>query len=95
MSAHTKGPWRVDAHRLTISAADGNIGLLNLARPDEVSSANAAFIVRACNSHDALVSALKACVSELPDRCEHEREMARAAIAKAEGTLPTDLKVRA
>lgn len=32
-----------------------------------------------------LVDALKAAVSELPDRCEHEREMAAYAIAKTEG----------
>lgn len=33
---------------------------------------------------DALVAALKAAVSQLPDRCEHEREMARIAIEKAD-----------
>jgi hypothetical protein len=42
-------------------------------------------ICRQANAIGNLIDALKAAVSQLPDRCEHEREMARFAIDKAEG----------
>ena len=60
--------------------------------PDGV-KANAAFIVRACNSHDELVAALE---SMMPERIGYDQSMsidmylnavdkARAALAKAKG----------
>jgi hypothetical protein len=56
---HTPLPWRVDIHTLTISAADGNVGLLNLARKEDESRANAVLIVDRVNSFDALTEANK------------------------------------
>lgn len=62
--------------------------------PKETAEANAAFIVRACNSHAELLEALEmlAYYSDLPDDTELVGEMravyleqARAAIAKAKG----------
>lgn len=38
---------------------------------------------------EELVKALRAAVAQLPDRCEHEREMARIAIAEVED-FPAD-----
>ena len=54
---HTPGPWFADG--ITIESNSGNIGLMNLARPENESKANAAFIVKACNMHEELVEACK------------------------------------
>jgi hypothetical protein len=56
---HTKGPWSVHSNGLCIEAPSGNIGLMNLARKDEISKANAAYIVLAVNAHERLVEALR------------------------------------
>lgn len=59
---HTPTPWMADGPMVSkagtlICVADCE----DLAKdmPDEEAEANAAFIVRACNSHDALISVLK------------------------------------
>ena len=54
---HTPTPWFADG--IIIESKSGNIGLMNLARPEDESKANAAFIVKACNMHKELVEALK------------------------------------
>jgi hypothetical protein len=66
---HTPLPWHADGR--CIQAQDGNIGLLNLARDDRTSEANAAFIVRAVNSHQALVDALEEATEALRRAVQH------------------------
>jgi hypothetical protein len=62
--------------------ADSKDGFLaDLCRGDGDRAAHARMMAAAPD----LLDALKAAVSQLPDRCEHEREMAAYAIAKAEG----------
>ena len=57
----------------------------------EESNANAAFIARACNSHDALISALQGVVDNLsqnktfPADVENAKRLAVNALAKAKG----------
>ena len=67
----TPGPWKVryekSRDRFVLSGTHDNIGDFGCFKGYEVDgvtgegedAANAAFIVRACNSHDALVAALK------------------------------------
>jgi hypothetical protein len=88
---HTKLPWYVHRRNpLVLQASDGNIALMNLARPSEESEANAAFIARACNSHKELLEALKELRrdwlqhSYSGDGCELGRKVL-AAIHKATG----------
>jgi hypothetical protein len=65
--------------------ADTEGGLISLAE----SNANAAFIVRACNSHAALVSLLEELSAE-DSQCRKDwlalKKQARAALALAKGT---------
>lgn len=95
---HTEGPWGVvddydileiscDPEKspygiVTVAVLTGYVHLPVTDCPEVV--ANARLIAAAPD----LLDALKAAMSELPDRCEHEREMARAAIAKAKGETP-------
>lgn len=65
MSKHTPTPWAVDY--LCIRAADGNIGLMNLARDTDVSVANAAHIVHCVNTHDEMLGALQVAELALSD----------------------------
>lgn len=98
MSGHTPGPWivnpfcaQVDSHAVD---EDGDpIPVCQLLWPTDLRSeaetmANAAFIVRACNSHYELLEALEAMVSEYVAG-DHIKNLAavaaRAAIAKAKG----------
>ena len=103
MSGHTPGPWSIfdqhDATRINIRGpneefvADCADGFYSDETDDWVmadeSLPNAAFIVRACNNHDALLEALKQAVEW--DGCDSEGvdavwlEQARAAIAAATG----------
>jgi hypothetical protein len=56
-SEATPRPWRVlNTNGLVIESGDGNIGLMNLARPSAESEANAALIVECVNSHSALLA---------------------------------------
>ena len=79
-SSHTPTPWRRE--RLTdhegagfklVSSKNGRqcvaAVLLDDAGASEV-EANDAFIVRACNSHDALVASLRAAVAQHQIRCD-------------------------
>ena len=95
---HTLVPWMLsDSHGLCVVSEKGVVADLEKSRTSaessEESRANAEFIVRACNSHDALLAACKA----LMTRFEHTGEawmddpamvQARAVIAKAEGADP-------
>lgn len=94
-SKHTKLPWHVH-HRnpLVLQAADGNIALMNLARPSEESEANAAFIVTACNSHAELVEALeeatwlmREALARTPKDDLTQRELLTDAIQQSDTTL--------
>jgi len=90
---HTPTPWRLDKQNPSLLRdAKG----LYVAKISEELPADAAFIVRAVNAHEALLKALKACVASLQRDTEdfgHEvahinyaiRD-AEQAIARAEGT---------
>jgi hypothetical protein len=93
---HTPLPWhfqdeyiRADSENMDDS---GNIVADVYVKPssthDDIMQANAAFIVRACNSHYEMLAALKGMLS-IADRytgvCLKEIDNARAAIAKAKG----------
>ncbi len=108
---HTPGPWRVERSPLPslpshvgISGGDhiwlaAVVARLNGQKYPE-GEANAAFIVRACNNHEALVAALRSCSEALDEAkrfadskgslelaafCASEAEQARAALAAAKG----------
>lgn len=68
MRAHTPLPWSLDVGHLCIRAADGNVGLMNLARSQDESMANAALIVAAVNSRADLISVLHEVEAYLEDR---------------------------
>jgi len=58
-SERTPGPWHVGPYyKSDIESAQGRIAECGIARGPRA-DIDAAFIVRACNSHDALLSALK------------------------------------
>jgi len=102
MATHTPTPWHFNAKRFTICSIEcGNekpVAVLqtvnNAVARNETLSANAAFIVRACNSHAALVEALSAMycagfwtADELPNLPDHQRKAitaARAALTAAQ-----------
>lgn len=94
-AAHTPGPWTVreqgDANSYALLTANGH-WLISFLQNGELMTAtqraNAEFIVRACNAHDELLSALQemlATVAGQYDSARHCRavDAARAAIAKA------------
>lgn len=105
---HTPTPWykvQEFANRWAIEYRKDGFVPLSLAKititccevsggKDEENSANAAFIVRACNSHDDLVAALEKCVEALKDASfkvtgdicpmfDEPRKDAEAVLAKA------------
>ncbi len=103
---HTALPWLLMPDGLTISGndpegaryqeiakmRDGNSVHPHLAVTTEEQQANAAFIVRACNSHEELVGALEMCIEYFEGVTEREVEpsseaylKARSALAKARG----------
>ena len=83
------GSWEIldgDNSDNTIAMTSYRLGTTD----EEKQKANAEFIVRACNSHDELVKALKEIASYSPHCCEdcpcdYLRQVAEEAIAKAEG----------
>jgi hypothetical protein len=99
ITGHTPGPWSIGKRRWITS------GDLDIARIHSVSKigeaeavANAEFIIRACNSHDALLEALEATAEYIRDdgRLDNIHEVfssedlallitAEEAIAKAKG----------
>ena len=92
---HTKSPWKADDEIVDIGfddeSANDESHICVCYGPDAMD--NAAFIVRACNSHDELVAALEALAGRFrevaPDDTgldPHDKELleiAEAAIAKA------------
>ena len=97
---HTPTPWIAEGYAggpYEIWPAPGNARLTRIARTQDVTpedQANAAFIVRACNSHDALLAALEHCAQKLEDEdirngladmTSAELEEAHDTIAKAKG----------
>ncbi len=103
---HTPTPWHVDNTGVVVGsrAPNGSTDLIadlhTSAMPSEA-RANAAFIVKACNNHQALVEALRRCREGLVCRviprlpiascecwaCETERQIKAALAAATEGTL--------
>lgn len=90
---HTSLPWVTTPSETWIGNEIGHtffpVGKIDFAMSNgqfkDLDKANTDFILRAVNNHYELISVLEAVISELPDRCEHEREMGRTALAKAKG----------
>jgi hypothetical protein len=87
MSKHTPGPWRADQR--CIEGPDGNIALLNLARGEGVTRANARLIAAAPDllvMLQGFVAAMEGglLVCDKPSAKDVLLDVARAAIAKAE-----------
>ena len=90
MSEHTDLPWKLeecDLHEekhIDIRMVDADFLVACIS---DITKANAEYIVRACNSHDDLLAACKAMITDF-DLGEHSIEnslkMMRAAIAKAQ-----------
>ena len=91
MGKHTPTPWSVDATRLGIMAGYQSIAQAfrdknkTIADREAEAQANAAFIVRACNAHEQLASALLDCLSYVEEGWLKER--VRAAL-RAAGVEP-------
>lgn len=86
MAEHTKLPWKleVDQHfgpGFVITSTDGGMHnrcpVVRMSSPlgedDETLRGDAELIVKACNSHDALVKALRECVQDIVF-CERVRD---------------------
>ena len=98
---HTPTPWETEINfegktllKTTfkrINADDLIAVMLEKSAIGESSEANAAFIARACNSHDALISALQGVVDSLsqnktfPADVENAKRLAVNALVKAKG----------
>lgn len=87
---HTPGPWHAEEWTChaptTVRAADGVVvAECATGRAIDNAIADAAFIVRACNSHDDLLAALREAVEQLERNFITVPENWLAAIAKAEG----------
>jgi len=72
-SAHTPGPWVIDkygsvTHGRECVSANGFSMVMSPGDGQNEAKANAAFIVRACNSHYQLVESLREAIEELWDR---------------------------
>jgi len=81
-TSHNPLPWKADGRALVFDCTNELVAnaLLDNVRG---SCANAEFIVRCVNSHDALVAALKALMANPEEQFAHNA--AHIAIAKAEG----------
>lgn len=73
-AAHTPGPWRLSENRYVWSPNKNCIATVHMMADGKRNSeleveslANAKFIVRACNSHEALLEAAKRAREELAD----------------------------
>ena len=93
---HTPGPWEIrDNQEIIVREGGGTVRLIAQchAGHSPERSANAAYIVRACNSHEELLQALKVLLDHTEEQYPHfesirginDKEKARAAIANAEG----------
>ena len=84
MSKPTPTPWRVgDAGYTVFGPPNGNPSPETIA--NTANKLNAAFIVRAVNAHEELVSMLKGELLDRGDERRYTREEIKQAIAKAEG----------
>lgn len=87
---HTPGPWyqHRTKDKVYANVRSANVGCIADcgSRSDSIAQANAAFIVRACNSHDKLLEACKTALWELQGNLEHgtAKPIIEAAIAEAE-----------
>ena len=81
--AHTPTPWRIDPEIGNYVITDNGKGIA--ACPAPLSDDNAAFIVRACNSHAALVAALEQVCFVLTD--EYGANATWPCIAQARAAL--------
>lgn len=96
---HTPLPWKAAIgpddrfpHKGNVYGADGIIvaSLAGVWREGVESEANAEFIVRACNSHEELLAALRFVCAEIRNRSSLEHlercaNLAEEVMAKAEG----------
>ncbi len=91
---HTPTPWEVVAHTSIFSELRTTRPMQMIASvPDDdiaQAKANTAFIVRACNSHDALVAAGKSLIDWMDNQpqdtpIDYVIAAMRAALAAAEG----------
>lgn len=90
MTTHTPTPWRVYDHMPNcIEDAMGNdVFAQAMNKGSERNEANAAFIVQACNAHDALVAALRDVLSQyLLFVNVNSDEIASAVVAQARAAL--------
>lgn len=88
----TPGPWTYEGTGNFIGGPDQQrvADVFRDNMPAEERQANAAFIVRACNTHDGLVGALQVMLrllegENLDEKFDGEAEVVRAALASAEG----------
>jgi hypothetical protein len=82
--AHTPTPWTFDSCKtVRLLSLDHKIEIGSLWLKTEQAETDAAFIVRAVNSHEELLETLKAARRELND--SHRYDYIDEAIAKAEG----------
>ena len=91
---HTPGPWtaaglnqtRLPPLPLAIGALEGgqNKAICSIFGFTDEDKANAEFIVRACNSYDDLLAALRLAWQALPDSKTEVLPTVQAAIAKTE-----------
>ena len=88
---HTPTPWSIGRRRWITG---GNVDIARIHSVSKIGEAeavaNAEFIIRACNSHDALLSALEMALrmmeaEGLDEQFDGEAEVIRDAIAKAKG----------
>ena len=87
---HTPTPWVIGPNNLDIRDGKHEDNIVSLKYQDHVSceqqEANAAFIVRACNSHDALVEACKEMLGALMIMEAPGLDKYKQALAQAEGS---------
>ena len=90
---HTATPWKSYNHYVLSSVGDiANCQIVQEGNPitPEESYANAEFIVKACNNHDALMEALKDCLavlrldSDMEEDFAEEIKKAKTALAQVE-----------
>ena len=84
---HTPGPWKISRDDASmIRASDGSPLAFTGSKDLERDDINAAFIVRACNNHEALLAALIQIrdMDYVPQFAERVAELARAAIEACE-----------
>lgn len=90
---HVPVPWMIDRvnGKMYISSEAADWEVCTIGQDDNtIHQANAAFILRACNNHDALLAALEELIDAVPkqdnDRDWWEDELTRA-MAKAKQTI--------